>query len=79
MDDAHGHYKLRTAVYNLMYQWDNRKSDPNTHPRALAQLLGRKRSFFHQSMTEDEIADCEKLLGPHGYAYYRVLLVRSGA
>lgn len=48
-------------------------------PRLLCHLLGREKVFgLREDMSETEIEICKKLLGEHGYAFYRALLVQKG-
>lgn len=74
--NAWKHSRLRVSVYNRLYAWNH--DDPNEHPAHLAMLLGRNSDYFSPllCMSEAEVNVCAKLLGVHGYSFYRMLLAQ---
>lgn len=69
---------LRQAIYDRMSDEWGLKYDLKL-TKLLAQLLGRKADSLlggNVKMSDAEIEICKKLLGEHGYAYYKMLLAQ---
>lgn len=85
MDKPTEHYGLRTAVYNVFSKWEQKgllrvAAEAADHgPRHLWKLIyGDKLGGFYPGMTMDDraVEICRGLAGPHGWAYYKMLLAR---
>lgn len=74
--DEHG--RMRQSVYDQLRSWGHLTGDEWSMASRLAQLIGRAEGRFQLGdlLTDIEMGHVEKLLGPHGYTYYRVLLAR---
>lgn len=72
------HWRLRTRVYKQLRAWHAYDGKFYSGPLLLKRLCGRVHHFGpSNSMTEDEITICKNLIGPHGYAYYKMLEARN--
>lgn len=83
MIDGMEAYLLRSRVYTRMIKWMDAGLWIDLEARERLRLSGtcqlylaRLLSGFHDNgdvMDEHAVAECNNLLGPHGYAYYRAL------
>lgn len=72
------HATLRFHVYNKFDEWKIDHSKRSCH---LKWLLRGENYYFTTSelLTEEEVNICHALLGPHGFAVYKMLLTRKEA
>lgn len=72
---------MRQAVYDRMHnEWNLKSYLLDDLPQHLAELCGRAEKFvFRNTLSDTERDICKKLLGEHGYAYYKALLARLEA
>lgn len=78
-------YEIRNTVYAKFRKWgfdmegqSAMISPYNDTANHLCWLLGRDRRYTTDDpMTSEETAICEALAGPHGYAYYKMMLIRK--
>lgn len=69
--------RIRTAM--KIHGWEGFENDAlNKAYGQLARILGHKNGTLAESFTERDATTCVRLLGPNGYAIYRMLLVKHG-
>jgi hypothetical protein len=68
--------KMRQAIYDRMADEWGLKYDLKL-VKLLKAIMGREASLDRYAMTDHEIDVCKKLLGPHGYAYFKAFMARQ--
>lgn len=74
------HVNLRMDVAVRITEWEGKKEE-HMGPRAyyrLSLLLGKTDGRMIPTFSDEDARVCEALLGPNGYAIYRMLLIKHG-